>query len=138
MTYDTGVVHRAPSYSLDAKANSVNLAGSMPATDTIVALSSPAGESAIALIRLSGPVCADLGQAISGRSQPLRKRFAHFAKYLDIKGDLLDECVITYFPEGQSFTGVDGLPVRNFSLNVKARLFSKACACLNSILSDVD
>lgn len=77
----------------------------MPATDTIVALSTPAGESAIALIRLSGPACAELGQAIAGRQQPLRKRFAHFAKYLDIKGNELDECVLTYFADGQSFTG---------------------------------
>ena len=89
----------------------MNLAGSMPAADTIVALSTPAGESAIALIRLSGPDCADLGQAISGRSQPLRKRFAHFAKYLDIKGDLLDECLITYFTKGQSFTGESMLEI---------------------------
>ena len=83
----------------------------MPAADTIVALSTPAGESAIALIRLSGPDCADLGQAISGRSQPLRKRFAHFAKYLDIQGDLFDECLITYFTEGQSFTGESMLEI---------------------------
>lgn len=77
----------------------------MPATDTIVALSSPAGESAIALIRLSGPDCSQLGLAVTGRKKPLKKRFAHFAKYFDVNGVEIDECVFTYFAEGQSFTG---------------------------------
>ena len=83
----------------------------MPAADTIVALSTPAGESAIALIRLSGPACAELGQSIAGRLQPLRKRFAHFAKYLDANGCQLDECVMTYYAEGQSFTGDEMLEI---------------------------
>jgi tRNA modification GTPase len=77
----------------------------MPATDTIVALSSPAGESAIALIRLSGPDCPQLGLAVTGRNRPLKKRFAHFSKYFDVNGVEIDECVFTYFAEGQSFTG---------------------------------
>ncbi|MDQ8207220.1 tRNA uridine-5-carboxymethylaminomethyl(34) synthesis GTPase MnmE [Coraliomargarita sp. SDUM461003] len=91
--------------TLDPAADSVNLAGIMPANDTIVALSSPAGESAIALIRLSGPACAELALAITQRSKPLKKRFAHFANYTDQQGVQVDECVFTFFAEGQSFTG---------------------------------
>lgn len=83
----------------------------MPATDTIVALSTPAGESAIALIRLSGPACTELGQSICGRSKPLKARYAHFAKYLDANGAEIDECVFTYFAEGQSFTGESMLEI---------------------------
>jgi tRNA modification GTPase len=77
----------------------------MPAADTIVALSTPAGESAIALIRLSGPACAELAQEITQRKKPLKKRFAHFSIYYGINGLELDECVFTYFAPGQSFTG---------------------------------
>ncbi len=83
----------------------MKLAGSMPATDTIVALSTPAGESAISLIRLSGPACPDLAVAITRRAKPLKKRYAHFSKYFDVSGLEVDECVFTYFAEGQSFTG---------------------------------
>ena len=83
----------------------------MPATDTIVALSSPAGESAIALIRLSGPACADLGRAITQRANALKTRYAHFAKYFDTNGVELDECVFTYFADGQSFTGESMLEI---------------------------
>lgn len=91
--------------SLDARRDSLNLAHVMPNAETIVALSTPAGESAIALIRLSGPACADLGQAVTGRAHPLRARYAHFAPYRDLQGSVVDDCVITYYADGQSFTG---------------------------------
>ncbi len=77
----------------------------MPASDTIVALSTPVGESAIAVIRLSGPSCPELAQAIMGRTNPLKVRFAHFGNYLDISGKQIDDCVFTLFQEGKSFTG---------------------------------
>ena len=99
------------SYSLDAIADSVNLTCSMPVADTIVALSSPSGESAIALIRLSGPACAELALAITQRSQPLKKRYAHFAKYIDVNGIQIDECIITYYAHSQSFTGESMLEI---------------------------
>ncbi len=83
----------------------------MPATDTIVALSTPAGESAIALIRLSGPACVELGVSVSGRSRPLKKRYAHLGHYVDANGTRLDDCVFTYYAEGQSFTGESMLEI---------------------------
>lgn len=83
----------------------MNLAHVMPNAETIVALSTPAGESAIALIRLSGPACPKIGQSASGRAKPLRKRYAHFAAYHDLDGNVLDDCVMTEYAEGQSFTG---------------------------------
>lgn len=83
----------------------MKLTGDMPASDTIVALSTPAGESAIALIRLSGYACAELGQRILGRRLPLRPRMAHFGAYQDLAGKWVDECVFTFFEQGKSFTG---------------------------------
>ena len=77
----------------------------MPALDTIVALSTPAGESAIAVIRLSGPACPQLAAQITGRDSTLRPRYAYFSKYIDVNGLLIDECVVTYFGNGKSFTG---------------------------------
>jgi tRNA modification GTPase len=77
----------------------------MPATDTIVALSTPAGESAIALIRLSGPACPELSAQVLGREKVLRPRYAHFGNYIDVNGKVLDDCVLTYFELGKSFTG---------------------------------
>jgi tRNA modification GTPase len=89
----------------------VNLACFMPAIDTIVALSTPAGESAIALIRLSGPACVELGTALTQRPKALKPRYAHFAKYFDVNKSEIDECIFTYFAEGQSFTGESMLEI---------------------------
>lgn len=77
----------------------------MPATDTIAALSTPVGESAIAVIRLSGPACPELGQQLLGRSKALKPRYAHFGVYQDSKGKQIDDCVVTLFEQGKSFTG---------------------------------
>ncbi len=77
----------------------------MPAADTIVALSTPAGESAIAVIRLSGPACPELSGQLLARAKPLRPRFASFGNYTDVNGTVIDDCVFTYFELGKSFTG---------------------------------
>ncbi|MGC6424069.1 MAG: tRNA uridine-5-carboxymethylaminomethyl(34) synthesis GTPase MnmE [Lentimonas sp.] len=83
----------------------------MPATDTIVALSTPVGESAIAVIRLSGPACPALAQTILQRSKPLKARHAHFGNYMNTNGMRLDDCVFTLFEEGKSFTGESMLEI---------------------------
>lgn len=77
----------------------------------MVALSTPPGESAIAVIRLSGPDCADLAReafALEGSPTPRR---ASYARYLDVKGNVLDTCIFTYFEAGRSFTGAPMLEI---------------------------
>ena len=83
----------------------------MPATDTIVALSTPAGESAVALIRLSGPDCVELGPALLGRIQTLEPRRAYYGQYHKENGETVDSCLLTYFAEGHSFTGAAMLEI---------------------------
>ena len=104
----------------------------MPATDTIVALSTPAGESAIAVIRLSGPACAELSAQISGRKKALRPRYAHFGNYIDVAGSIIDDCVITYFELGKSFTGEAMLEIAPHGnplivQKIMADLFARDC-----------
>lgn len=77
----------------------------MPANETIVALSTPVGESAIALIRLSGPDCAELGCSLLGKSGQLQARHAYYGQYHKEDHSRVDSCLITYFAEGHSFTG---------------------------------
>lgn len=77
----------------------------MPYSDTIVALSTPAGESAIAVIRLSGPACRELArQTIKMKKRPT-PRMAIFGTYLDLNDNAIDDCIVTYFESGKSFTG---------------------------------
>lgn len=77
----------------------------MPSSDTIVALSTPVGESAIAVIRLSGPACSDIARQILQKDDPVHPRRARFGSYTDSNGKRIDDCVVTYFETGKSFTG---------------------------------
>jgi len=77
----------------------------MPGSDTIVALSTPAGESALAVVRLSGPGCGELAGSVLGRTAPPAARRATYGQYRDQSGETVDDCVITRYAEGASFTG---------------------------------
>ena len=76
---------------------------------TIVALSTPSGESAIGVIRLSGDTVASLSESIF--SKKLTPRYAHRARYKNLAGDILDDTVVTYFKAPASYTGEDCLEI---------------------------
>ncbi|MET3927708.1 tRNA uridine-5-carboxymethylaminomethyl(34) synthesis GTPase MnmE [Devosia sp. 2618] len=72
-------------------------------TDTIVALSSGAPPSGVAVIRLSGPKTAELIRAVSGRLPEPRKLTLRA-----IGADsMLDRGLVAWFPGPHSFTGED-------------------------------
>lgn len=75
--------------------------------DTIAALATPAGTSALALVRVSGPDAARMAQEIFGETPP--PRHAHHGDYRARDGRLVDDVVATFFPAANSFTGEDAL-----------------------------
>lgn len=77
--------------------------------DTIAALATPAGTSAIAVVRASGPRVAGLVKEIFGETpQP---RMARHADYRDARGQLVDDVLFTSFAAPNSFTGEDTLEI---------------------------
>jgi tRNA modification GTPase len=81
---------------------------SRPSTDTIAALATPVGTSAIAVVRVSGPDCAALAQALFG---PLPPRHARHADYRNLAGTVLDDVVVTFYQGPRSYTGEDSLEI---------------------------
>lgn len=77
--------------------------------DTIVALATPVGTSAIAVVRASGPQCAELARAILGKTP--RARFALHGDYRDRHGVVIDDVVATFFAGPKSYTGEDVLEI---------------------------
>lgn len=71
--------------------------------DTIVAVATPPGTGGIAIVRLSGPAAADIGQQMAGALPA--PRCATVADFRDAKGQLLDQGIILFFPAPYSFTG---------------------------------
>lgn len=76
---------------------------------TIVALSTPTGESAIGVIRLSGPNVMQITTDVF--SKQLKPRYAHRVAYKNLNGDILDDAVATYFKAPASYTGEDCLEI---------------------------
>lgn len=83
--------------------------------DTIAALATPAGVSALALIRVSGPDCARLTSEIFGLpAAKLESRRARFGRYRAVEGPdgggrVLDELVWVYAAGPGTATGEDTL-----------------------------
>lgn len=78
-------------------------------SDTIAALATPAGTSAIAVVRASGPRAAALVTEIFGET-PL-PRAARHADYRAAPGALVDDVLFTFFAGPNSFTGEDTLEI---------------------------
>lgn len=79
----------------------------MPSDEIIVALATPMGRAALALIRLSGPGAGVLAQALSPTSAPLRPRRPVLRRLRAVDGAVLDTAMVTFFPGPRSFTGED-------------------------------
>lgn len=81
----------------------------MAPADTIAALATPAGESALAVVRASGPLAGELAAAIFGATPPPRQ--ATRADYHDRAGRLVDEVLGIFFRTPHSYTGDDLLEI---------------------------
>ena len=76
--------------------------------DTIVALATPVGRSAVALIRLSGEgTRAILSVVVRGAPSPLEPRRASLVSFVDPEGETIDRGLLIFFPGPSSYTGED-------------------------------
>lgn len=84
---------------------STAIGGSVTPGDTIVAVATPSGRGAIAVVRMSGPEAFTI-VAKHLESMPPQPRVAHLSNVRH--GDeLLDQALVTLFPAPNSFTGED-------------------------------
>ncbi|MGH8766107.1 MAG: tRNA uridine-5-carboxymethylaminomethyl(34) synthesis GTPase MnmE [Burkholderiales bacterium] len=77
------------------------------AADTIAAIATPPGRGGIGIVRVSGPKAPAIAAAVVGRVPPAR--LAHFAPFLDVRGERVDEGIALYFPAPRSYTGEEVL-----------------------------
>jgi tRNA modification GTPase len=77
--------------------------------DTIVALSTPAGRAGLGVVRLSGPDCRPVAEAILRFPQPAtwRSWTAQLAELVDSDGQAVDQVVVTFFEKPRSYTAQD-------------------------------
>lgn len=75
---------------------------------TIVAPSTPTGRGAIAVVRLSGALALSIARSLAPELDNVKARYASLVKLrFPESGEVLDQCLVTYFPGPHSVTGED-------------------------------
>lgn len=75
--------------------------------DTIFALATPAGVSAVAVLRLSGPGAGAALETLTRRTLPEPRRAVRRVLFEPQGGEAFDEALALWFPAPRSFTGED-------------------------------
>jgi len=78
--------------------------------DTVAAISTPAGEGAIALVRVSGPLAIDVAAKIyRGKQEPaeFESHVQHLGQVVDQAGRVVDQVLISIHRAPESYTGED-------------------------------
>ncbi len=79
----------------------------MADSETIFALSTVPGRSAVAVLRLSGPAAGPALEALTGKGRPAPRRAA-LARLADPRSETtIDHALVLWFPGPESFTGED-------------------------------
>ena len=78
--------------------------------DTIVAQATPPGRGGVGILRVSGPQCEAVAQALLGRIP--RVRHAEYLPFCDEQGQVLDQGIALLFKAPHSFTGEDVLELQ--------------------------
>lgn len=79
-------------------------------SETIIAQATPHGSSAIAVIRVSGPLSLTIAREACMIDSPTPRR-ANLATYHNHLNDCIDQVIITYFDQDRSYTGSDTLEI---------------------------
>ena len=79
--------------------------------DTIFALSTPYGQSAIAVIRISGSMSRNIAKKFC-KSKKIYPRKAELTKFFDRKKKIIDSGIMIFFESPFSFTGEDMLEIQ--------------------------
>lgn len=105
--------------------------GGVDLLDTIVAIATPPGAGAIAVLRLSGPQAFELEAALhSGDTPP--PRVATLRALRDGSGRLLDRALVTRFPAPKSYTGEDVVEISTHGGSIAPHLVREALVSLGA------
>jgi tRNA modification GTPase len=98
--------------------------------DTIVAIASAPGAGGVGLLRLSGPRARDIAQRIGVRT--MRPRHAHYARFRDANGEVIDDGIALWFPAPNSFTGEEVVELQGHGSPVVLQQLVARCIALGA------
>ncbi len=104
------------------------------ASKTIAAISTAMGAGGIGVIRISGPLALEIGQKICGST--LIPRVANFHSFKDSNGSLIDQGLILFFSEPNSFTGEDIIELQCHGGTVVTQSILNLCLKMGAALAE--
>ena len=105
--------------------------------DTIAALATAAGPSAIALVRLSGPEALEILHSVTPDQEDPSPRTAGVRSIANGEGgDLLDRALVTVFPRPDSYTGEDMVEISCHGGWLVPRMILDACVANGARLAE--
>jgi len=99
----------------------------MSTTETIVAAATPAGRSALAVLRIDGPLAPTIAREAFGRAAPPTDRRATVGIWRDLAGQPIDQVVAVLSRAPHSFTGGEALEVTCHGNPLLARRIAEDC-----------
>ena len=111
-------------------------ARTMSAPDTIVAAATPAGRSALAIVRVDGPLAATIAQEALRRRTPLAEKTSTLGLWRDRDGALIDQIVAVRWHAGRSFTGNDSLEITCHGNPLLVRRLTEDCLARGARLAE--
>ncbi len=100
------------------------------ATDTIVAIATAPGAGGVGMLRVSGPQALRI--AVELGCPQLQPRHAHYARFRDAAGEVLDDGIALYFPNPRSFTGEDVVELQGHGSPVVLQQLVGRCIALGA------
>ncbi len=97
--------------------------------DTIAALATPPGRGGVGIIRVSGPACTTIAEAMVGHCPA--PRYAHYGPFRG-ESAVIDEGIALYFSGPHSFTGEDVLELQGHGGPVIMDLLLERCLQLGA------
>ncbi|MER2176270.1 MAG: tRNA uridine-5-carboxymethylaminomethyl(34) synthesis GTPase MnmE [Stenotrophomonas maltophilia] len=100
------------------------------APDTIVAIATAPGAGGVGMLRLSGPQARPIAEAIGVRA--MQPRHAHYARFRDAGGEVIDDGIALWFPAPNSFTGEDVVELQGHGSPVVLQQLVARCIVLGA------
>ena len=108
----------------------------MSATETIVAAATPAGRSALAIVRVDGPLAASIAIAALARKSPPAEKTSTLGIWRDQSGSPIDQVVAVLWSAGRSFTGNDSLEITCHGNPLLVRRITEDCLARGGRLAE--
>jgi tRNA modification GTPase len=108
----------------------------MSVTETIVAAATPAGRSALAIVRVDGPLAASIATAALGRKSPPAEKTSTLGIWRDHAGSPIDQVVVVLWSAGRSFTGNDSLEITCHGNPLLVRRITEDCLARGGRLAE--